>query len=175
VARVCYLSWNNWIKNIVGIRLIDLLAKKHNDWIRVARSLGANDHIAKDIVQNMYLKIHDWAERNQKSILYTDKEVNYYFVFKVLNTLYMDYLRKNKKYIPTINTRTFEKSNEDALQQIEFTEDLKSKLTNLHWYDQRIFNIVVIQGMSMLQLSELTGISYYSIKRTIKKVKKHLK
>ena len=84
-------------------------------------------------------------------------------------------VRKNKKYIPTDNKKIFVKSNEQEQSEVDFTIGLKEKLEKMHWYDKRVFDIVCIQGISMLQLSELTGISYYSIKRTIKKVKKHLK
>lgn len=156
-------------------RLIDKLALKNNDWINIVKSFGADEHTAKDVVQNMYIKLHEWEERGNNSILYNKDEVNYYFVFKVLRSVWIDLLRKNKKYIPTDNKKIFVKSNEQEQSEVDFTIGLKEKLEKMHWYDKRVFDIVCIQGISMLQLSELTGISYYSIKRTIKKVKKHLK
>ena len=64
-------------------RLIDKLALKNDDWINIVKSFGADEHTAKDVVQNMYIKLHEWEERGNNSILYNKDEVNYYFVFKV--------------------------------------------------------------------------------------------
>lgn len=112
---------------------------------------------------------------HEKNILYNDREVNYYFVFKVLRTLFLDYIKNNGKYLKPDNDKCFNKSNDYELSMNDLTDEIKGKLKRMHWYDQRVFDIVCLQGISMLQLSELTGISYYSIKRTIKKVKNHLK
>jgi DNA-directed RNA polymerase specialized sigma24 family protein len=158
------------------VRLIDRLALKDQDWKRIVRSFGASKEASHDIVQNMYLKLDQWErDHTKKSILYNDREVNYYFVFKVLRTLFLDYIKSNGKYIKPDSDKCFNKSNDYELSMNDLTDELKEKLRRMHWYDQRIFKIVCLQGVSMLQLSELTGISYYSIKRTIKKVKTNLK
>ena len=153
-------------------RLIDRLALKNEDWIRVVCSFGAPRHQAQDIVQNMYIKLHEWELKGNKSILYNKKEVNYYFVFKVLRTLFLDHKRINGKYVPVGSERLLETSNDQEQELYFIADEIKNKIKMLHWYDKRIFNIVCVQGISMLQLSEATGISYHSIKRTIKKVKK---
>lgn len=156
------------------IRLIDRLALKHQDWNNVVRSFGASKETSEDVVQNMYIKMNEWEVNGKTSILYNQNEVNYYFIFKVLRTLFLDEIRKSKKYVNVESDYIFEKSNEEELDQISLANEMKDKIENLHWYDKRIFNIVCIEGKSMLQLSENTGISYHSIKRTIKKVKKSL-
>ena len=156
------------------MRLIELLYKKHQDWIKMVRSFGGSKELSEDVVQNMYIKLNEWENKGKASILYTKDEVNYYFVFKVLRTLFIDEIRKEKKYVNVDNDRIFEISNEAEINDVEFSDELLQKLNDLHWYDQRIFKIVCLQGISMLQLSDQTGISYHSIKRTIKKVKKNL-
>lgn len=156
------------------IRLIERLALKNQDWINVVRSFGADKETSEDVVQEMYIKLNDWELKGNRSILYNQNEVNYYFVFKVLRTLFVDHKRKCKKYVNVENERIFETSNDDEQELIYIAEEIKDKIEGLHWYDKRIFNIVCVQGVSMLQLSESTGISYHSIKRTIKKVKKAL-
>ena len=59
-------------------------------------SFGLDKMTAEDIVQNMYIKIHGWSEKNKDKtkIMYNKDEVNYYFVFKTLRTLFYDYTRK---------------------------------------------------------------------------------
>ena len=41
-------------------------------------------------------------------------------------------------------------------------------------YERKIYELVFIENKSMLELSKLTGIEYYSIYRTVKKIKKLL-
>ncbi len=156
-------------------RLIDRLALKNEDWIRVVCSFGAPRHEAQDVVQNMYIKMHEWESKGKNSILYNKNEVNYYFVFKVLRTLFLDEKRATKNYFLTNSSKLFEHSNAEEMAIQNLTEDIKQRIEGLHWYDKRVFNIVCIQKISMLQLSQQTGISYHSIKRTIKKVKELLK
>tara|TARA_B110000261_G_C13037005_1_gene338708 strand:- start:687 stop:869 length:183 start_codon:yes stop_codon:yes gene_type:complete len=52
---------------------------------------------------------------------------------------------------------------------------LKENFKLLDWYDKAIFTIVCLDGKSMLKLSKDTGISYGSIRKTIKEVKNKLK
>ena len=53
--------------------------------------------------------------------------------------------------------------------------DIEDKLSKMYWYDRKIFELVYVKKISRLQLAEMTGISYHSIKRTVKKVKNLIK
>ena len=68
-----------------------LLAKKHKTWINIVLSFGCSKTIAEDIVQEMYIKILLKLE-NGLDIMYED-DINYYYIFKVLKTLYIDNVR----------------------------------------------------------------------------------
>tara|TARA_R100000388_G_C7099094_1_gene91255 strand:+ start:66 stop:311 length:246 start_codon:yes stop_codon:yes gene_type:complete len=65
-------------------------------------------------------------------------------------------------------------STEDEPDNEALMADVEDKLKELYWYDRQIFEMVYKSGISMLQISQKTGIDYSSIKRTIKKVKKQL-
>ena len=75
------------------MRILELLAAKHDTWVEITMSFGLDKMTAEDIVQNMYIKIHGWSEKNKDKtkIMYNKDEVNYYFVFKTLRTLFYDY------------------------------------------------------------------------------------
>lgn len=143
-------------------------------------TFGLDKMTAEDIVQNMYLKIHAWSEKNEDKtkIMYNKDEVNYYFVFKTLRTLFYDYYRKASR-----NAKGVEKEPEplsedyiyDSIDAEVKEKHIKMILEKLHWYDKKVFDLVYKEQISMLQLSEMTGISYYSIYRTIQKVKKTIK
>jgi len=157
------------------MKTLELLAKKHQTWVEITMTFGLDKMTAEDLVQDMYLKLHSWLERNEhnKSIMYDKNDVNYYFVFKTLRTLFIDYVRRDKKSVL--------KHSEDVLEPGYIFEsidkDINEKrirgiIKDLAWYDRKVFELVYQQGISMLKLSEMTGISYYSIYRTIQKIKR---
>jgi RNA polymerase sigma factor (sigma-70 family) len=157
------------------INILDKLAEKHSDWIRIVQSFGCDLMTSEDLVQDMYLKVYDWSEKNNRSILYNKNEVNYYFIYKALRSIWLNHVNYSNRYtdkelVENLNLSTEgQESTEATLQVIE------EKLSQLYWYDRKIFELVYKDGISMLQISYKTGIDYCSIKRTIKKVKKILK
>lgn len=162
------------------MRILELLSAKHETWVEITMTFGLDKMSAEDIVQNMYIKIHTWSEKNKdrQSIMYNENEVNYYFVFKTLRSLFYDYTRnvsRRTKYVESVAEPLSEEYIYDAID-IEIKEaHIQNVIDKLHWYDKKVFDLVYKENISMLQLSEMTGISYYSIYRTIQKVKKKIK
>ena len=74
---------------------LEKLAKKHKTWIRYVISFGCDPAIAEDIVQECYIKIDKLLSKGL-NIDYGE-EINYFYVYKTLKTLYGDLLRQNKK------------------------------------------------------------------------------
>ena len=160
------------------MKTLELLAEKHKTWVEITQTFGLDKMTAEDLVQDMYLKIDAWSKRNERnsSILYEGKDINYYFVFKTLRTLFLDYIRREQ--------RSILKHSEEVLQPSYIFERIdkdinekriKTLIKDLAWYDRKVFELVYNQNMSMLKLSEMTGISYYSIYRTIQKIKRLIK
>ena len=78
------------------VNVLNIVAKEHKKWLRIARSFGLQE-TAEDLVQDMYLKIHDWKGKYDKTLMFNKTEVNHYFVFLVLRNLFLDLCRANKK------------------------------------------------------------------------------
>ncbi len=149
--------------------LLEKLSLKHQTWINVVQSFGCDRYTAEDVVQEMYIKLDRW-NNSDRSIIYENEELNYYFVFKALRSIYLNYVNKEKKH----------KSDQIDDIEVGYTipdsdEHIRKKIEHLHWYDQKIFDLVFIHGYSMLELSKLTNISYHSIKRTCARMKKIIK
>ena len=157
------------------INILSKLAEKHNDWIRIVQSFGCDYATSQDLVQDMYIKIHEWSEKHDRSILYNKTEVNYYFIYKALRTIWLNKLNQDKRYTDYELIENLNLSTESQIDQQEYLEEIEEKLSKLYWYDRKIFELVYKSGISMLQISNKTGIDYCSIKRTIKKVKQSLK
>lgn len=155
------------------VSVLTLIAKDHNKWLRISKSFGLGND-AEDLVQDMYLKINDWKGKYDKTLMFNENEVNHYFIFRVLRNLFLDKCKKKninvsmqEYFEPTANYSSFEyKEQLDVIQ-----EEIKS----WHLYDRKIYELIYVEGYSMLELSKLTGIDYYSIYRTKNKIEKLLK
>ena len=149
-----------------------LLAKKHKTWINIVLSFGCSKTIAEDIVQEMYIKILLKLE-NGLDIMYED-EINYYYIFKVLKTLYIDLKRKGKN-IKIINIEDTNLSQYDFDVDYDEAYDIvKDELKNMFWYDRKVFEIIN-EGESIADFSRNSYIEYYSLYNTYRKVKEKLK
>ena len=150
---------------------MQLLAKKHSDWVQVVSSFGCDRQLAEDITQEMYIKIQLKLEKGL-DISYGKNDINYYYVFKTLRTLFLDLKRKTKniKMVDIENLSNFE-------TDIDYTEKydlVKKELKKMYWYNRKVFEIIN-SGQSIAALSRKTGIPYYSLYNTYKKVKEKLK
>lgn len=159
---------------------IENLYKKHKTWIKIVKSFGCKDYLAEDLVQEMYIKII-LKIRDGLDIKYNEDEINYFYIFRTLNTLFLDLKRKNKN-IYKIN---IEQISEQLLahkvfslnQQLDYEEKYKlieDELDKMYWYDKKVFEIIN-GGESIAALSRKSHIAYYSLYNTYTKVKKKLK
>ena len=150
-----------------------LLAQKQEDWIRIVKSFGCRQVVAEDLVQEMYIKIYKRLG-NDLNIMYDDKEINYYYVYRTLHTLFLDLRRKEQRvkkvYIEDVDIdRPVEDIDyESAYQKVE------EELGRAYWYNRKVFEIIN-GGESVADLSRNSGINYYSLYNTYRKMKEQLK
>lgn len=153
------------------------VALKHETWVRTVISFGCDPTIAEDIVQEAYIKINKLIEKGL-DISYGE-EINYFYVYKTLKTLYGDLLRQNKKIkkvdIDALNKYIIEE--EKRGQDIDITkkmQELNNILDSIYWYDRKVFEIVS-GGVTIAELSRKTHISYASLYNTYRNVKNIIK
>jgi RNA polymerase sigma factor (sigma-70 family) len=155
---------------------LEKIASKHKDWYRIVKSFGCEGDKCEDIVQEMYLKVHTLINSGT-DISYGD-EINHFYIYRILRSLFIDLCRKEKKIIK-VNVDYLEKFVEEEETQKE--KDIESKMKELdtlldkvYWYDRKVFDLVS-EGMSIAELSKKTNISYYSLYNTYKNVKSLIK
>ena len=150
---------------------INKLFKKHKTGVDIVVSVGCNKVIAEDLVQEMYIRIQLKLEKGL-DISYVDDEINYYYIFKTLRSLFIDLKRKGK------NIQFQEIKDSDVISYDSYFdpvyEDVKRVLDKLFWYDKKVFDIIN-SGEKNAHLSRKTGIPYYSLYNTYNKVKEKLK
>ena len=150
---------------------IKKLFKKHNTWVDIVSSFGCNKVTSEDLVSEMYIKIQLKIEKGL-DINFIDDEINYYYIFKTLRTLFIDLKRKEKNIkFQEIDDCDF--VSYDAPYDSTYS-DIQYELDKQYWYDKKIFEIIN-EGMSIASLSRKTGIRYYSLYNTYTKVKEKLK
>ena len=153
---------------------------KHKTWIKIVKSFGCNSSIAEDIVQEMYIKII-LKIKEGLDIKYNENEINYFYIFRTLNSLYIDLMRKNRNIykmdIEHISEKLLASKVLILEQELDYEEKynlVKKELDKLYWYDKKVFEIIN-GGESIASLSRKTHIAYYSLYNTYTKVKIKLK
>ena len=153
--------------------ILELAFKRHKNWIDIVVSFGCNRDTAEDLVMEMYIKI-DRLASSGTDLMYKD-DINYFYVFKVLSTMFLDLKRKEAKTtIVDLDSVSEISTEQDLTNYEEKYQDVLDAFDQLYWYDKKVYEIVD-DGLSISELSMKTKISYYSLYNTFNKVKKFLK
>lgn len=150
---------------------IENLYRKHKTWIKIVKSFGCNNAIAEDLVQEMYIKII-LKIKDGLDIKYNKDEINYYYIFRTLNSLYID-LKRKKKNIQIEGLENIKNKSDSPDFEGKY-EEIKKELEKMYWYDKKVFEIIN-SGESIASLSRKSRIPYYSLYNTYIKVKVKLK
>lgn len=157
------------------MKLLELLAAKHKDWVKMVKSFGCPDHLAEDIVQEMYLRMHKYSITPEK-IMYGE-EVNTFFIYVSLRNLWVDYTKIKKRIsfadLPKYESGGLEYPTQEEEMQ-ELVKGIWQEIESWHWYDEKLFTLYMKTEMSMRDLSSETKISLRSIFNTIKNGKERI-
>lgn len=163
--------------------LLQKLADKYDDWFNMAHSFKISKDQARELVQEMFVRIFDYVKDPQK-IMYNETEVNTFYIYITLRNLYYANIHTSGKKNPIVHSTdeitddNFKGMYEDSLDNIQEKEEeeaLFERVENLvedwYWYDRGIFNLHYHRGMSMRQIAKETKISLSSIFNTLKNAK----
>ena len=100
--------------------MLEKIAVHQELWIKMLVNLGCNVQLAKDLVQDMYIKIHRLV-KDPERIMYKG-DINRYFIWTTLRNLYYSHLKKERSSILTsIHTSIL---NQKAILREHLSEDL---------------------------------------------------
>jgi hypothetical protein len=155
------------------MNILEKAYQKHKTWISICKSFGLDYPTSEDLVMEMYIKL-DYITKKGTDITYNKDELNYYYIFKILYTMFLQ-LKKKRDRVNFIDQEMLQ--NIEGQEQVHFQEIEKrfnNEFSKLHWYDQKVFEIVA-SGTKIAELSRKTQITYISLYNTYTKVKKLLK
>lgn len=138
------------------------------------RKLTGNDEIAKEILQDVFLKI--WEKRAE---LNPDKSFGAY-LFRIAQNMAMDFYRREKRSklllesLTLLITEVIEQPLENEIS-VDEEEILREAIAMLPPQRRRIFELCKLEGKSYQEVSQLLGISVSTISDHLVKAFKTVK
>lgn len=140
--------------------MLEKLVLNQKLWLKMAYDICKDKDYAQDLVQDMYVKLHN-----------IDKEINNNYVYFTLRGLFIDNIRKNKEdaYLEFPLLESDDIDLDKHIQQNNKIEVLQSEINCL----KMPYKVIIIESTTngVRQFSRDSGIST----RTILKCKKKLK
>ena len=161
--------------------MLEVLAKKHDLWVKMVLGMGASIDVAEDIVQSMYLRIDKYV-KDKKKIMYKDDDVNRFFVYVTLKNMFLSY--KKSKYLfyeiredeYQTNELLYSDLNQDMEEAfVRFMKKIDEEMSTWHNYDKILSEKYLKSDYSLRDISEGAGISLTSIFNSMRNNKKILK
>lgn len=163
--------------------MLEDIAKDHKLWIKMSLNMGVPNWYAEDLVQSMYLRIHNYV-KDEAKVYYRPNRINHFFIWTTLKNMWITYVNKAKRN-PFVGLRDImleedwynanavnEVDDEQMLALDRLLDKIKEEVDGWdYWYDKKLFQVYFFTHVGMRQLSRDTGISLSSIYNSIKKYK----
>lgn len=135
--------------------MLEELSKKDIYWRRVAFNICKDKMLADDLVNEMYLKLHDCK-----------KEINDFYVVMVIRNMFIDTTKKNK----TLSIEGFD--HPQVSNDFELDDKQKDILDNMYWLAKGYFELST--EMSLREMGKELNTNYMYIHRVMAKARKQI-
>lgn len=158
---------------------LDMIASRHNEWIKIAIYVGANPNNVNDAIQDMYLKLAEIQKKegNLERITNLAGGINTVYIFKLLTNESIKTHKKDSKTIELPNdidiSDTDNNIPEDAYGNL--ISIINKSIGEMHPYEKMLMELHFDYGMSMRKIELNTGIPTHSIFHTLKNAKQKIK
>ncbi|WP_146185885.1 sigma-70 family RNA polymerase sigma factor [Flavobacterium album] len=142
--------------------MIQQLALKHDIWVRMARGICRDAYIADDLVSEMYLKLHDLAERRNNTIF------NDPYVYHTMKHIYINNFIRTKENFADLNENAAFIDNDEEPRKYTNLE-LPDCIT---WVEKQI--LLLRQEISGREIERQYHINFQKVHRIEKKAKEKL-
>ena len=145
--------------------MLDKLAQRHNEWLKLAFKICRNTENAKDLVQDMYIKVYNSGKEYE--------EINECYIYFIMRNQFLNEIEAEKKFVDVeisiLNDLNDEYNIENDIKESITIDILKQEYKNLTWYEKQIIDLTNEYGQR--GLSRQTGIHIQTIHNTTKKIK----
>jgi DNA-directed RNA polymerase specialized sigma24 family protein len=145
--------------------MLEQLAQRHNEWLKLAFKICKNKEYSKDLVQDMYLKIYNSGKQIE--------DINECYIYFIMRNQFLNEIKDEKRFVDfdvAILNEIDEEYNfiADIKEQVTI-ETLKKEFNKLTWYEKQMIDLT--QEFGQRGLSRETGIHIQTIHNTTKKIK----
>lgn len=145
--------------------MLDKLAQRHNEWLKLAFNICKNREYSKDLVQDMYIKIHNSGKAFE--------DINECYIYFIMRNQFLNEIKEEKRFVDVdvniLNEIDVEYNIINDIKQEVAIETLKKEYEKLTWYEKQIIDLTSEYGQR--GLSRQTGIHIQTIHNTTKKIK----
>jgi len=171
------LRISNCKSNHTLITLEDI-AKRHVEWVKISKYVGARPDEIDDIIQTMYLKLGEiqLKEGSLDRFANYNGTINTIYLFKMIHNAFIDIKRAENKTIPHQDQFNPVESPEMAeYAHGALMDEVKKAIDELRDYDQMLLELHFVYGHSMRDIEKRTGIPTHSVFNSIKNAKQFIK
>lgn len=133
--------------------MLEELAKKDKQWRRIALRICNNSYLADDIVQEMYIRLHDCK-----------KEINDFYVVITMRNIFLANLKKDNLLV-SLGDHDIP----DKAKVYEYTDKEKELIDSLKWYEKEL--IEMSYDKSFHEIQRELNINYQFVRRILNKTK----
>ena len=142
--------------------MLEILSKKDKQWRQFALYICRDKQLADDIVNDMYLK------------LYEKTNINDYYVFRTIKSIFIDYKRKEVNTMSLDDVKQIAQLDNQTLEQRLMVNEALKELT---FFEREI--LLHTHEKSLRKCEEQTGVHYtvfnYHKNKALPKLSKILK
>lgn len=152
--------------------MLEIIAKRHSEWVALAKSLGCPQHLADDVIQEVYLRLHKYSDTIGNKIINPDNEVNTFYMFVTVRNTLRTILKAESQFVPVEEFIFEEAESEPNIEKEEAFTRLMTKIQNESnsWgtYHSKLFNLYFMTDHSMRNISDGTSIGLTHIYNNLK-------
>lgn len=156
-------------------------SKNHKEYVKYVNKMGFTSH-AEDLVQEMYLRLHKYEHAIKFN---KDGSIPKSYIYRILYNLFIDYKKSSNKFklVEISECKEIKHEAADINRIMAFEKVVNSVEEGIekldppskYPYNKELLSLYIESGMSMRQISTLTGISLTSIHWTLKNCREQLK
>lgn len=146
--------------------MLEQLAKNHDEWLKIAYRICQCTEQSKDMVQDMYLKMHECDKPYE--------EINKWFIYRVMFNAFLNSIKKRKVDLVYVdNYFRILKQEDNDLSHLEMLQCMDDALNEVGLIDKRY--LIETHTRSLRKNEEYLGIHFmtlhYRKKRALERLK----
>lgn len=160
--------------------MLEELASKHKLWLSFLHKFGCDNSIAEDMVQDMYIRLHERVKDVDKILV--NGSIKTYFVYVVLRNMYISHIRKDKSVMfPYLDFDIQDSSENVSDKELESSyfyylkDKLQETLKTLSRHERLMYDLHFVKGKTQREIARESGAGLSHVNNTCKNIKRVLR